>query len=52
MQHQNGVLSATTWQKQAGLQPEVEAANFAKEREASMDGEPPLVLPGMFGAAS
>lgn len=49
VQHQNRVLSATTWQKQAGLKPEVEQANFAKEDEAMPDAGPPIQLPGMFG---
>lgn len=49
VQHQNRVLSATTWQKQAGLKPEVEQANFAKEDEMQPDAGPPIQLPGMFG---
>lgn len=49
VQHQNGVLSAKTWQKQAGLKPEIEEANFAAEREANPDGGPGLRLPDLFG---
>jgi hypothetical protein len=45
VQHQAGVLSATTWQKQAGLKPEVEQANIAKEREANPDFGAMLQLP-------
>lgn len=49
VQHQNRVLSATTWQKQAGLKPEVEQANFAREDEMQPDAGPAIELPGMFG---
>ncbi len=45
LMHQAGVLSATTWQKQAGLKPEVEQANIAKEREANPDMGMMLQLP-------
>lgn len=49
VQHQNGVLSARTWQQQAGLKPEVEEANFAAERDANPDGGPGLQVPNWFG---
>lgn len=45
VQRQNKVLSATTWQKQAGLKPEVEQANFAKESELYPDDAPPMTIP-------
>lgn len=50
IQNQCNVLSVTTWQKQAGLKPEVEQANFAKERELNPDGGDGMTLPGDFGA--
>ncbi len=37
IEHQAGVLSATTWQKRVGLKPEVEQVNIAKEREMNPD---------------
>lgn len=44
IQHQAGVLSVTTWQKLAKLKPEVEQANFARERELNPDAGPMLPL--------
>jgi hypothetical protein len=49
IQHQNKVLSTTTWQKQIGLKPEVEQANFKAEAELYPDEGPLLTLPGMGG---
>lgn len=38
-QHQAGVLSATTWQQRDGLDPEREAANFAREKGQGQQGQ-------------
>jgi hypothetical protein len=47
LQFRNGVLSRTTWQQQAGLDPEIEAANQAEEAEEAVAKAQAMLAQGL-----